>query len=168
MRGDIFTDENLITGVLFRIKYGLKIRYYGIIKLYVTTIYRSLYNHRENETFRKKMPRRNLKWYGTMPSDEMRSQIRRCVRSYTKEIDEQCQCFGTMLTEKKHGTYPFTYINRLFLAIYKGEYVIVIEDKHLDIKSLINDFWDKKPDHHTSFQFCELFLDFIVKEHLEN
>ena len=57
-------------------------------------------------------------------------------------------------------------MNRLFLAIYEEEYVIVIEDIHLDIKSLINDFWDRRPDHYTTFQFCELFMDFIVKEHL--
>ena len=101
-----------------------------------------------------------------MPSDEMRPKIKRCVLSHTKKIKEQCQCFGTWLTESKNGTYPFTYMNRLFLAIYEEEYVIVIEDIHLDIKSLINDFWDRRPDHYTTFQFCELFMDFIVKEHL--
>ena len=113
------------------------------------------------------MPRRNLQWYGSMPTDDMRSKIRRRVRSYTREIVEQCKCFGTWLTEQKNGTYPIRYMNRLFLAIYEGEYVIVIEDKHLDIKSLINDLWDRKPDHYDCFQFCELLLDFISKEHLE-
>ena len=103
-----------------------------------------------------------------MPSDDMRSKIRRRVRSYTREIVEPCKCFGTWLTEQKNGTHPIRYMNRLFLAIYEGEYVIIIEDKHLDIKSLINDLWDRKPDHYDCFQFCELLLDFISKEHLEH
>ncbi len=106
------------------------------------------------------MPRRNLQWYDTLPNSLQTSRIRRCVRNFTREETEPFRLFGTLQTEKKDGVAPFTYKERLFVAVFREDFVVAIEDRHLDIKPLI-DLWDCKPIKYRELPFAEDFEHYV-------
>ncbi len=104
------------------------------------------------------MPKRNLQWYGAVPSVQQKSRIRRCVLEYTSETTENYDIFGMLFedAELNDSTVPFIFKNRLFLAIFREEFVVVCEDTSLNIKVLI-DLWDSKPVDYLQMPFAEEF-----------
>ena len=102
------------------------------------------------------MPLRKLQWFGNIPTKSQKSCVRRCIPQYTSETTEDYEIFGTLHESADCYNVPFTYKNRLFLAIYRQDFVIALEDTSLNIKVLI-DLWDCKPVKHHQLPFASEF-----------
>lgn len=109
------------------------------------------------------MPKRNLQWCGNIPSVQQKSRIRRCILQYTSETTENYDIFGMLFedTVLNDTTVPFTFKNRLFLAIFREDFVVVCEDTSLNIKVLI-DLWDRNIVDYLQMPFADDFM-YIVE-----
>ena len=108
------------------------------------------------------MPQRNLQWYGSVPSAQKKSRIRRCILEFTNETTDNYSIFGISLTDSSGNdtTVNFMYGQRMFLAIFREEFVIVCEDCTLNIRVLI-DLWDRQPRDYTEMNFRNEFELYI-------
>ena len=102
------------------------------------------------------MPLRKLKWFGNTPTKSQKSSVRRCILQHSSETTEDYEIFGMLHNSTACDSVPFIYENRLFLAIHRQDFVIVLEDISLNIKALI-DLWDCKPILHQHLGFAEEF-----------
>ena len=109
------------------------------------------------------IPKRNLQWYGSVPTANKKSRIRRCILEFTSETTENYNIFGISLTDSSENdtTVNFKYGQRMFLAIFRKEFVIVCEDCTLNIKVLI-DLWDRPPLDYTEMNFGNEFELYIT------
>ncbi len=110
------------------------------------------------------MPKRNLQWCGTVPSVQQKSRIRRCILEFTSETTESYDIFGMLFNDPdlNDTSVPFIFKKRLFLAIFREEFVIVCEDTSLNIKVLI-DLWDSKPVDYLEMPFAQEF-EMVVQQ----
>ena len=86
-----------------------------------------------------------VKWFGKRPSPRAkRSKVLDIVTEYTSEHREDFDVFG-MLTESINSTstIPFQYKNKLFVAAYCEDFVLLFEDNVLNVAILIS-LWDKQ------------------------
>ena len=108
------------------------------------------------------MPQRNLQWVGPVPNANQKARIRRCILEYTSEMKEKYDIFGTThhFMNRNEPNIPIKYGQRMFLAIFRDDFVIVCEDNTLNIKVLI-DLWDCIPVEFTEMQFANDFEVYV-------
>lgn len=90
------------------------------------------------------MPVRTLKWFGEEPTTTQRACVRRCILQHSNETTDDYEIFGMLHEASSIGNVPIVYENRLFLVVYRQDFLIVLEDTSLNIKVLI-DLWDCQP-----------------------
>ena len=90
------------------------------------------------------MPSRKLKWFGEEPTTTQRACVRRCILQHSNETTDDYEIFGMLHEASSIESVPIRYENRLFLAVYRQDFVIVLEDTSLNIRVLI-DLWDCQP-----------------------
>lgn len=102
------------------------------------------------------MPLRKLQWFGNTPTRSQKSCVRRCILQHSSETTEDYEIFGMLHESTECNNVPFMYKNRLFLATYRQDFVIALEDTSLNIKVLI-DLWDCKPVQYHQLPFASEF-----------
>ncbi len=110
------------------------------------------------------MPHRNLHWFGPEPNQDLAVRIHSCAMQYTSEEIDSFDIFG-MRNDGDLGTNiltPFLYQRRLFLAVYREDFLVAIEDNHLNIKVLIKDLWGCNPINYLELSFFTEFAQYIT------
>ena len=121
------------------------------------------------------MTKRNLQWYGAVPNKTKNAAIRRCILQYTSESMDVVRIFGKSrkaihlfgtvpnVDTKRDGAIPFTYKDRFFLAILREDFLVVFEDKDLNMRALIN-LMECNPTTHENLPFAEYFEHYMQNE----
>lgn len=97
-------------------------------------------------------------------TDDLESRLKRCILENTNEATDSFHVFGTpnIIGTHTNVRIPFLYRRRLFLAIYWEDFVIAIEDNDLNIRVLIEDFWDSAPISYLELPFLADFVEYIT------
>ena len=118
------------------------------------------------------MPKRDLQWYGAAPNATKSAAIRRCILQYTSESMDVVRIFGKSTNAirifgmepsvgtKKDGAIPFTFKDRFFLAILREDFLIVCEDKDLNMRALI-DLLECNPTTYLNLSFAKFFEHYL-------
>ena len=84
-----------------------------------------------------------VKWFGKRPSPRAkRSKVMDMVTEYTSEHAEDFNVLGMLTESKSNSTIAFEYKNKLFVAAYWDDFVLIFEDTVLNIAILVS-LWDK-------------------------
>lgn len=103
----------------------------------------------------------NLYWYGDELTEELKLCLQTCISQYTNEATDNFNVFAMPNIVEGTTNVPFWYRRRLFLAIFREDFVIVIEDNDLNIRILIEDLWDCYPANYLELTFFAEFVSYI-------